>query len=76
MSSTKCFQAVWFDVLPLPDLIGKDKERGKLLTETHKARNFITPGLIIAHVGTALKHHFITRGNILPRIRPGRALSH
>ena len=31
MSSAKGFQTVWFGVLPIPDLLAKDKELGDLL---------------------------------------------
>lgn len=70
MSSAKGFQTVWFGVLPLPDLIGKDKELGKILTEIHEVLNFTMLGLIVAHAGAALKHHFITRDDILTRMLP------
>ena len=33
MSSAKGFQTVWFGVLPIPDLIGKDKALGRSLAE-------------------------------------------
>jgi cytochrome b561 len=35
MSSAKGFQTVWFGVLPIPDLLGKDKELGDLLQTVH-----------------------------------------
>jgi cytochrome b561 len=68
MSSAKGFQTVWFGVLPLPDLVGKDKELGKLLEEVHELLNFALLGLVIAHVAGALKHHFIERDDILARM--------
>jgi cytochrome b561 len=70
MSSAKGFQTVWFGVLPLPDLVGKDKELGDLLKEVHEALNFALLGLVIAHVAGALKHHFIERDDILARMLP------
>jgi len=70
MSSAKGFQTVWFGVLPLPDLVGKDKELGKLLEEVHEMLNFVLLGLVIAHVAGALKHHFIERDDILARMLP------
>lgn len=70
MSSAKGFQTVWFGVLPLPDLVGKDKELGDLLKEFHEALNFALLGLVIAHVAAALKHHFIERDDILARMLP------
>jgi cytochrome b561 len=70
MSSAKGFQTVWFGVLPLPDLVGKDKELGDLLLEVHKYLNFLLAGLVLAHIGAALKHHFIERDEVLARMVP------
>jgi len=68
MSSAKGFQTVWFGVLPLPDLVGKDKELGDLLLEVHKLLNFLMLGLLLGHVGAAFKHHFIQHDDILARM--------
>ena len=68
MSSAKGFQTVWFGVLPLPDLVGKNKELGDLLKEVHETLNFILLGLVAAHVLAALKHHFIDRDGLLHRM--------
>lgn len=70
MSSAKGFQTVWFGVLPLPDLVGKNKELGDLLLNVHKAFNLTLLGLVLAHVGAALKHHFIRHDTILERMLP------
>jgi cytochrome b561 len=72
MSSAKGFQTVWFGVLPLPDLIGKDKAIGELLAEVHEALNFTMLGLVVLHVGAALKHHFVERQPFLQRMGWGR----
>lgn len=70
MSSAKGVQTVWFGVLPLPDLVSKDKELGDLLKEVHEGLNFILLGVVLAHIGAALKHHFIERDGILARMIP------
>ncbi len=72
MSSAKGFQTVWFGVLPLPDLIGKNRELGELLAEVHEALNFTLLALVILHVGAALKHHFIERQPFLQRMGLGK----
>ncbi|MHB1084823.1 MAG: cytochrome b [Thiobacillus sp.] len=72
MSSAKGFQTVWFGVLPLPDLIGKDKALGDLLTEVHETLNFTLLALVILHVGAALKHHFFERQPFLQRMGWGK----
>jgi cytochrome b561 len=68
MSSAKGFQTVWFGVLPLPDLVDKNKELGDLLQQAHMLLNFALFGLLLGHVGAALKHHFIQHDDILARM--------
>lgn len=70
MSSAKGFQTVWFGILPLPDLVSKDKALGELLTVVHESLNFTLLGLVAAHVVAAMKHHFIQRDAILRRMLP------
>jgi cytochrome b561 len=70
MSSAKGFPVVLFGVLPLPDLVGKNKELGDLLQGIHEVLNYIMLGLVIAHIAAALKHHFIERDDILKRMVP------
>lgn len=70
MSSAKGFQTVWFGVLPLPDLLQKDKELGDVLQQLHMALNFGMAGLVIAHAGAAIKHHLIDRDDVLARMLP------
>ena len=70
MSSAKGFQTVYFGVLPLPDLIGKDKALGDALQEVHEMLNYGLLALVSAHVAAALKHQFIDRNGILARMLP------
>ena len=72
MSSAKGFQTVWFGVLPLPDLVGKNRELGDLLAEVHKYLNFTLLALVVLHVAGALQHHFIERQPFLQRMGLGR----
>jgi cytochrome b561 len=68
LSSAKGVQTVWFGVLPLPDLIEKNKELGHLLHEVHEALNTLLMLLLAGHVAAALKHHWIDRDDILKRM--------
>jgi len=68
MSSAKGVQTVWFGVLPLPDLIGKDKALGHLLEEVHETLNYTLLALVALHVAGALQHHFIERQPFLQRM--------
>ena len=70
MSSAKGFQTVWFGVLPLPDLVSKDKALGDLLTTVHQNLNLTLLIMVAIHVAAVLKHHFIQRNAILRRMLP------
>jgi cytochrome b561 len=70
MSSAMGFQTVWFGVLPLPDLVGKNKELAGVLHEVHEMLNYGLAGLVAGHAGAALKHHFIERDDVLVRMIP------
>lgn len=70
MSSAKGIQTVWFGVLPLPDLVDKDKGLADIFKTMHVSLNLMLIGLLLAHVGGALKHHFIERDEILERMLP------
>ena len=72
MSSAKGFQTVYFGVLPIPDLLDKNKELGETLALVHKALNYTMIGIVIVHAAAALKHHFIDKDDILRRMLPGR----
>jgi cytochrome b561 len=73
LSSAKGVPTVWFGVLPLPDLLEKDKELGHLLQEVHEALNFLLLFLLAGHVAAALKHHCIDKDDILKRMLPTRS---
>lgn len=70
MSSAKGVPTVWFGELPLPDLVARNKELGDLLMEVHESLNFTMLGLVLAHIGGALKHHFIGHDSTLARMIP------
>jgi len=70
MSSAKGFQTVWFGVLPLPDLVAKDKALGDLLLSVHQLLNYLMLLIVATHLGAALKHHFIDQDDVLARMLP------
>ncbi len=71
MSSAKGFQTVWFGVLPLPDLVGKDKELGEALEEVHEFLNYTMLVLVVLHVAAAIKHQIQEGGTYLQRMKLG-----
>jgi len=72
MSSAKGVQTVWFGVLPLPDLLAKDKALGHLLAEVHEALNMGLLLLIAGHAAAALFHHVVHKDDTLRRMLPSR----
>jgi cytochrome b561 len=70
MSSAKGFQTVYFGVLPLPDLLARNDELGERLELAHTLLNYGMAALVVAHLGAALKHHFIDRDEVLVRMLP------
>jgi len=70
MSSAKGFQTVWFGVLPIPDLLEKNKALGDVLQIVHVGLNFLFIAVLVGHIGAALKHHFIDKDDILTRMLP------
>ncbi len=70
MSSAKGFKTVWLGILPLPDLVAKNKALGDLLSNVHTALNYTLLALVLMHVAAALKHHFIDRDDVLLRMLP------
>ena len=71
MSSAKGFQTIWFGVLPIPDLIGKDKALGEQLAQLHWALNVGLLLLIAGHAAAALWHHVVHKDDTLRRMLPG-----
>lgn len=70
MSSAKGVPVVWFGIVPLPDLVSKDKELGDLLQNAHVIFNYTLLVAVAGHVAAALQHHFIKKDQILARMLP------
>lgn len=64
------FPIVYLGLIPLPVLIDPNPELKPLLKAVHYWLNMGLAGLVAAHVGAALKHHFIDRDDILKRMLP------
>ncbi|MBI2399890.1 MAG: cytochrome b [Deltaproteobacteria bacterium] len=74
MSSAHGFQTVYLGILPIPDLIGKNKELAEVLEKVHGAFSLSFMALVVLHGAAALKHHFINRDNVLRRMLGLRSL--
>jgi cytochrome b561 len=69
-SSAAGFQTVWFGVLPIPDLIGKNKELADVLKLVHRSVVYALGGVIALHAAAAIKHHVLDRDDVLTRMMP------
>ena len=70
MSSAKGVPTVYFGVLPIPDLIEKNKEVGNFLGQAHQWLAYGLAALVAMHIGAALKHHVVDRDGVLARMLP------
>jgi len=69
-SSATGFQVVWFGVLPLPDLVGKDKALADLFKELHEGSVNLLLALIALHAAAALYHQYFRHDGVLARMVP------
>jgi cytochrome b561 len=67
------FPVVYLGVLPLPVLIEKNLELKPVLESVHYWLNMGMAALVLAHVGAALKHHWLDRDDVLRRMLPWRS---
>lgn len=71
MSSARGFQTVWFGVLPLPDLVAKDRALGEALGNVHGFLNYTMLVLVVLHVAAAARHHVQKGRTFLRRMSLG-----
>ncbi len=72
-SSASGFQTVYLGIVPIPDLLSKDKALADALRLAHKSINFTMAAVIVLHTAAALKHHFIDKDDVLRRMLPIKA---
>ena len=70
MSSAKGFSVVYFGVLPLPDLVGRNADLADLFKNAHALLNQLLLLVLAGHIGAALKHHYLERDDVLTRMLP------
>jgi cytochrome b561 len=61
---------VYLGVLPIPDLLDKNKQLGDVLQQVHLALNLLLGAVVAGHAGAAIKHHFIDKDDVLTRMLP------
>lgn len=74
-SSAAGFPIVWFGVLPLPDMVSKNRELAEFLKPFHWIAAYSLAGMVLIHIAAALKHHFIERDDVLKRMLPAFLIS-
>jgi cytochrome b561 len=57
-------------VLPIPDLLAKDKALAEVLKLAHHWINYTLAAIVVLHIAAALKHHFVDRDEVLVRMLP------
>ncbi len=72
LSSAAGVQVVWWGVLPLPELLPKDKALAHALVIVHATLNYTLAALVAMHVAAAIKHHVVDRDGVLLRMLPGK----
>ena len=71
-SSSTGVSVVYLGVVPLPDLVAKNRDNARILLLLHQSLNFTLAAVVVFHVAAALKHHFVDRDGILARMLPRR----
>ena len=72
-SSAAGFPVVFLGLLPLPDLLPVDKALAEAIKPWHAITAYTLAALVAAHVGAALKHHWVDRDGLLARMWPSGA---
>jgi cytochrome b561 len=70
-SSAAGVQTVYLGLVPLPDLVPRDKMLADVLRFVHWYLNYSLAALVALHAAAALKHHFFDRDAVLARMVPG-----
>ena len=70
LSSATGVSVVYLGLVPLPDVVAKDKALAAVLTVVHGTLNFTLLALVIVHAGAALRHGLAAADGVLPRMLP------
>jgi cytochrome b561 len=69
-SSATGVQVVYLGLVPLPNLVPKDKAYADALRLLHVSLNLTLAVVLVVHTAAALKHHFVDRDRVLLRMLP------
>ena len=63
------FRIFW--LVPLPAIVAPDKSTADLVALVHRGLAALLALVLVAHIGAALRHHFVKRNTVLIRMLPG-----
>ena len=69
-SSATGVQVVYLGLVPLPNLVPKDKALGDALRLVHVGLNTAMVLLVVVHIAAAIKHQWVDRDGTLARMLP------
>ena len=69
-SSAAGVEVVYLGAVQLPNLVPKDKSLADALRIVHVGLNALLAGVLLVHVASALRHHFVDRDAVLARMLP------
>jgi cytochrome b561 len=72
-SSASGYRVVYLGLLPLPNLVPKNKLLGDALIDIHSALAWLMLYVLLLHAAAAIKHHFFDRDDTLRRMLRWRA---
>lgn len=72
-SSATGVSVVYLSLVPLPNLVAKDKALASVLLAAHQTLNASLALLVLLHAGAAVKHQWVDRDGLLSRMLPWRA---
>jgi cytochrome b561 len=72
-SSASGYQVVYLGLLPLPDLVHKNKLLAEAFIDIHSSLAWLMLYVLLLHAAAALKHHFLDRDDTLRRMLRWRA---
>jgi cytochrome b561 len=61
-----------FRLFPVPALLAPDKAIADAVAGLHLTLSIVLSLLLVAHVGAALRHHYLHRSDVLARMLPSR----
>lgn len=69
-SSATGVSVSYLNLVPLPNLVAKDKALASVLLTVHQSLNATLALLVIGHIGATIKHQWIDRDGTLSRMLP------